>query len=409
MGPKKEKKMKINVSDLTTKLFLKCLPVLAFSLIAQILFMPSTSWGVENTTVQTPHTEAVVATSTTSSKAQPEAKPHHAPKAHGVATAPCPPAAKPHHAHHAKKVHVAHHPKKAAPIKKAKPKKKITKKKTAKKKPVRKVAHHGHIWGTLSYARPRDYFLLSETKSRLYSGVIGVDYTLTPQVSVGLYYSNGYNKSRSPLTQLVNRSRGRADSNSFFANAIYNFSPSFYFNFVVGYSYTPNKNITYDRRGTGLTVAKTKTNVFSISPSINASRNIGNFTVASQLGYGHSNAYRGRARDSNGRVLVSSATYTDSAFFFADFSYNFKKVTGTIDKIAPFVNIGLDHGFQTPKPKTARNRLQYTRSQDGWKAGTGLRFLVANDVSINAGWTISRGRTKQNSQLVSLTVRVGAF
>lgn len=422
-----------NKVSLAKKLFQKLMPVITFSFFAQLLLMPSTGWSVDNTnaaivmpeaTITASSPQGVTQVSVAASGQTPQLYPLSDPKAPVAPSATkAAKATKTAPVTKTKSMEKAAHPTKKSGAKAVtKPKaakkttKKTTKKKPAKKKaakkkaPKKKVARsNGHVWGTVSYARPRDYFILSRSKSRVYTGLIGMDYTLTPKVTVGFYYSNGTSRSRSPMTQLVNKSRGRSNTNNFFANATYNFTPSFYFNFAVGYSYTPNKNTNFDRVGTGSTISKTKTNVFSLSPSINGSRTIGSYTASCQFGYSHSNSYRNKARDSNGRILPSSASHSDSASFFADFSYNFKKVSDNIQKIAPFINVGLDHGFQNPKAQQARNRQFYTRSQDGWKAGTGLRFMVFGDVSVNAGWTISRGRTKQNSQLVSLTVRVGAF
>ena len=378
-GPKKEiKKMKNKISYLRPRLNPKFLPVLCFSFLVPLVLATSTRWGNENIGAVTGSAAAI---SEFSKPLAPPAPAHATP--------------------HTSKV--------GSTTKKSKAKKSTLKKTASKKKARRRVAKKLHIWGTASYARSRDYFLLAQTKSRLYTGLIGLDYAINEKIKVGIYYSNGYNKARTRRTALTSTGRARSDTNSVFVSGSYNFTPDTYLSMSVGYSNTPNHSKVFRRQRPTFTRTKTKTNVFSISPAINVSRNVGNLTVASQLGYAHSNAYTGSTTNSNGRFMASNDNYTDSAFFFADFSYNFKNLTDTIEKIAPFANIGLNHTFQGPKPLQARNRTIYYRSQDSWKAGTGLRFLLANDISINAGWTIFGGHTKQNSQLVSLTVRVGAF
>jgi len=288
---------------------------------------------------------------------------------------------------------------------KTKKKTKTKLKKAAKaKKPVKVF----HVWGTGSIGKGNDNFILSKTKSNSYTGLVGMSYQVSQAFTLGFYYSNSYRTSRTPFTRLTSRGKSKGDANNYFLNASYNFSQEFMFNLVFGYSANGNRSYRFANRGPSPTINKTRSHIYSINPSLNYSKEINNIKSSFQIGYGRSESHRNASIDTNNRFHKKQSSHGNSAYVSGDLSYIFKDLNSTVKKLAPFVSAGLDHGFENRAMRQPNDLIIYRR-QDGWKAGSGLRLFFVNDISFNAGWTISGGRSKQLNNSFSVTLRTGLF
>lgn len=287
-----------------------------------------------------------------------------------------------------------------------------TKGKQAKAKQPKRTPKRFFVWGTGSLTNSKDNYFTSQSRGNSYSGLIGIDYKLTQALKVSLFYSNSYSKSRTPFTRYTTASKTKGDTNNVFGSLSYSFNPSTSLGVTVGYSNSPSRTIRFPlgrRRAPTPVISKGETNLFSVSPSLNISRNIGALTGSFQFGYAHNDSYRKASTDTNNRVTPKQSSHTNSASFFADFSYAFRNPTSYVLSLSPFGQVGLTHNFEKNQLIHPDTRQPLFRSQDGWKVGSGLRFQFAKDISANAGWQYISSRSGSTANVVSVTLRVGAF
>lgn len=285
-------------------------------------------------------------------------------------------------------------------LKEGRQKKEKVHKKTNKKK--RKKTNKFYFWGSASTSNSRDEFLLSKLKGTQFSGLFGIDYKINSTLKVGANYSHNYSRSQSPIGSANNKK----NSDNFFLFAMYYFTPKFFANLVLGYSYSP----TQIRKSQNLFPVFSKTNmtILSATPSLNLKLKHCDIEGSFQLGYDYNYSFSKRGIDSRGHIVNGKNLNNNAVFFFADIAYFFKKIGQIVNKIAPYVQGGIDYNLQKT-PLMNQRRTKFFRAQEGYKVGTGLRFYFANDVTLSAGWQHIGGHSGLSSNTYIVTLRVGVF